>query len=129
MCVYLYSFTMKAYSDCKAFETYARGTDQQYYVEYHSWCFCQVPSSPFLKMSYISPPKTPKDETCSKHKLERKPYDIWFCKKMIYIEIGYKSAAQEIDKWQKDTKDEEATLIMCSNLNSSTLNQVVGISI
>ena len=30
---------------------------------------------------------------------------------MIHIDIGYKSTAQQTDKWQKDTKDEEATLI------------------
>ena len=30
---------------------------------------------------------------------------------MIYFDIGYKSATQQIDNWFKDTKDEEATLI------------------
>ena len=28
------------------------------HVEYHCRCFCQVPSSPFLKISYILPPRT-----------------------------------------------------------------------
>ena len=30
---------------------------------------------------------------------------------MIYIDIGYETATDEIDKRQKDTKDKEATLI------------------
>ena len=80
-------------------------------------------------MSYISPPKTPKDENSSEHKLEIKRYDIWFREKMIYADIGYKSAAQQTNKWRKDAKDEEAALIICSNLNPSSLNQFVGISI
>ena len=62
-------------------------------------------------MSYISPSKTTKDENPSEHKLERKRYDTWFHEKMIYIDIGYKTAAQQTNKWRKDTKDEEATLI------------------
>ena len=104
MCLCLYSSTVKASSDCKTTGTYFRGTDQRCYVKYHSRCFCQVPSSSFLKMSYISPPKTPKDENPSEHKLERKRYDIWFRENMIYIDIWY-------NKWRKHTKDEEVTLI------------------
>ena len=53
VCVCLYASTVKASSDCKTSETYLRGTDQRCYVEYHSRCFCQIPSSTFLKMSYI----------------------------------------------------------------------------
>ena len=53
--------------------------------EYHSRCFCQVPSSPFLKMSNF----TPKEETPPRRKLERKRYDILFRKKMIYIDLGF----------------------------------------
>ena len=30
---------------------------------------------------------------------------------MIYIDIEYKSATQQTNKWQKDTKDKETTLI------------------
>ena len=54
---------------------------------------------------------TSKDEDSSEHKLEKKRYDIWFRKKMIYIDIGHKSAVQQTDKCRRDTKDEEATLI------------------
>ena len=43
--------------------------------KYHSRCFCQVPSSPFLKLSYF----TSKDT-------------------MIYIDIGHKLAAQQTHK-------------------------------
>ena len=42
---------------------------------------------------------------------DRKRYDIWFRENMIYIDIGCKSAAQQTNKWRKDTKDEEVTLI------------------
>ena len=97
-CMCLYSSTVKASSVCKTSETYLRGTDQRCYVEYYPRSFSQVPSSPFLKMSYISPPKTPKSENSSEQKLERKRYDIWFRENMIYIDIGYKSAAQQTDK-------------------------------
>ena len=30
---------------------------------------------------------------------------------MIYIDRGYKSTTQQTDKWLRETKDEEATLI------------------
>ena len=30
---------------------------------------------------------------------------------MIYVDIGYKQATQQTDKWQKDIKDKEATLV------------------
>ena len=36
--------------------------------EYHSRCFCQVPSSPFLKMSYF----TSKDETLARRETGEK---------------------------------------------------------
>ena len=39
-----------------------------------------------------------KDENPSEHKLERKQCDIWFRKKIIYIDIGHKSAAQQTDE-------------------------------
>ena len=58
-------------------------------------------------MSYF----TSKDETPALRQLERKRYNILLRKKMIYIDIGWKSATQQTDKWQKDTKDKEATLI------------------
>ena len=60
--------------------------------EYLSGCFCQVPSSPYLKMSYF----TSKDENSSHHKLERKRYDILTAsEKMIYVDIGYVSAPNQ----------------------------------
>ena len=58
-------------------------------------------------MSYF----TSKDEKCSEHELEEKRNDIWFREKMIYIDIGYKLATQQTDKWRKVTKDKETTLI------------------
>ena len=59
-------------------------------------------------MSYF----TSKDEISSQHKLEKKRYDVLMAiEKMIYIDIGYKSPWTKTNKWRKDTKDEEATLI------------------
>ena len=77
---------------------------------------CWVSFQVLLPSSFISVSKnviyiTSKDENSSEHKLERKQYDIWFRKKIIYVDIGYKSAAQQTDKWQRETKDEEATQI------------------
>ena len=54
---------------------------------------------------------TSKDKTPARRQLERKRCDIWFREKMIYIDIGYETATDEIDKRQKDTKNKEATLI------------------
>ena len=59
-------------------------------------------------MSYF----TSKDENSSRSPTGEKT--IWYNvlrEKIIYIDIGYKSAHQQTDKWRKDTKDEEATLI------------------
>ena len=67
--------------------------------EYHPRCFCQVPSSPFLNMSYFNS----KDKSPARRKLERK--------KVMYIDKGYKSAHQQTDKWRKDNRDKEANLI------------------
>ena len=59
-------------------------------------------------MFFIPPPKTLKDENSSKHKLERKRYDIWSRVKMIHIDTWYKSAAEQTEKRQKG---DEVTLI------------------
>ena len=95
-CVCVCSFNEKTSSVCEMSETYLRGTDRSTILccEYQSRCFCQVPSSPFLKMSYF----ISKDETSARRQLERKRYNVWFQEKMIYIDIGYKSATQQIDK-------------------------------
>ena len=54
---------------------------------------------------------TSKDETPAGRQLEKKRYDpLLFRKKMIYIDTGYKTATRQTGKWQKDTKDKEATL-------------------
>ena len=54
-------------------------------ILYHSRCFCQVPLSLFLKISYI--------ETPARRQLDRKRHDILAtCEKIICIDIGYKSA-------------------------------------
>ena len=39
----------------------------------------------------------------SASQLDRKWYDVWLLEEMIYIDIGYKSAHQQTDKWRKDT--------------------------
>ena len=84
VCVCLYSFTIKASSVCKMSGAYLRGTGQRSCVVF------QVPSSLFLKMSYF----TSKDETTARRQLERKRYVILLGEKMIYIDLGYKSATQ-----------------------------------
>ena len=70
---------------------------------------CQVTSSLFLNLSYFNS----KDENSSPQLLERKRYNIiWAREKMIYIDIGYKSAQrQKATVTARDTKDKEATLI------------------
>ena len=89
VCVRLYSFTVKASSDCKMSETYLRGTDQRTCVVNISRVLLSSSSSRYLKMSYF----TSKDENSSQHKLERKRHDILTpSEKIIYIDIGYKSA-------------------------------------
>ena len=30
---------------------------------------------------------------------------------MLYVDIGYKSVTQQTNKWRKDTKDKETTLV------------------
>ena len=74
--------------------------------EYLSGCFCQVPSSGYLKC-HISSPKTKLQPA------ENWKEAIWYIRvtKRWYIDIGYKSVRPKIDKWQKDIKDKEATLI------------------
>ena len=83
---------------------------------YGSTMLCWVLFQVLLLNYFISVSKNviniaSKDEDSSEHKLEKKRYDIWFRKKMIYIDIGHKSAVQQTDKCRRDTKDEEATLI------------------
>ena len=63
-------------------------------------------------MSYF----TSKGKTPARRKLERKRYNIWLLEKMIYIDIVYKFAHQQTNKWRKDTKDKEATLIWILSL-------------
>ena len=72
VCMCLYSSTAKASFVCKML-----------CCEYHSRCFWQVPSSPFLKMSYF----TSKDETPAHRQTGEKQYDIFGSRKR-YIDIG-----------------------------------------
>ena len=65
MCVYL--------CICNNVWDILEGTDQRsFVVSIILGAFCQVPSSPFLKMSYF----TSKDETPTTDKLERKSCNI-----------------------------------------------------
>ena len=101
--VCLYSFTVKACFICSNVLGIPVGMYGSLILrcEYYAVCFCQVPSSPYLKMSYFTS-KVPsslylkmsyfssKDENSSKHKLEKKQYDVlqaW--KKMIYIDHSW----------------------------------------
>ena len=75
------------------------------------WVLFQLllPSS-FISISkYVIFHLRRRHSTCLK--LERKRYDARLHEKMIYIDIGYKSVLHQTDKWRKETKDKEATLI------------------
>ena len=61
MCVCFYSSTVKASSVCKMSKTYLRAHGTLG-CEYQLTALCQVPSSPYLKMSYF----TSKDENSSR---------------------------------------------------------------
>ena len=88
VCVFI-PFHLLASSECKTSVTYLRCSDQRSFVMSIARGFCQVPSSPYLKMSYL----TSKEENSSHHKLKRKRYDLLTAsQKMTYIDIGYKSA-------------------------------------
>ena len=81
VCLFLYSFTVKTSSVCKVSETCLWGMDQQSCL----WVSYQVllPSS-LVSISFF----TSKDEIPARRLLEIKRYDIWFHKKLIYIDIG-----------------------------------------
>ena len=84
--------------------TYVRSSDQWSFVVSISRGFYQVPSSLFLNLSYFKLQPTAY--------WREKRYDLMFAlEKMIYIDIGYKSAHYKNRQWWKDTKDKEATLI------------------
>ena len=111
VCVCLYSFTVKASSVCNDVWDILEGTlpsatmpgiylRERFHLqrclgytwgngspifccEYYSKYFCQVPSSPFLNMSYL----TPNNETLAADKLAEKRYDIWQPAKRWYILI------------------------------------------
>ena len=76
MCVFLYSSTVKASSDCKMSKTNLRGSDEQS-------CVVNIyvgASARFLHLSirkcHISPPKTKTPKTKARNILERKAYDM-----------------------------------------------------
>ena len=67
---------------CCLGHTWVRGSTILFY-EYFFRCFCQVHSSPFLKLPYF----TSKDKTQQSNTLKRKWYDIFVHENMIYIYI------------------------------------------
>ena len=118
-CVFKYSSTMKVSSVCKMPETYLRGTDQRCYAV----SIIPGASAKFLHLDmwkcHISPPKTKLQLV---YKLERNNVIYSGREKIIYIDMGYKSAStlsQQVTKryWRHGGY---------SNLNSSTFNQVLG---
>ena len=54
---------------------------------------------------------TSKDEKSNEHELERKRYDILVLQKDDLLVQDVSRPRREIDKWRKNTKNEEATLI------------------
>ena len=100
VCVCVYSSNVEASSNYKMSETNLRGTDQRSCVvniSQGSGCFCQVPSSQcFCQVPSFMSYFTSKDENSSQHKLERNRCDILTAsKKMICIDIGYKSVSTQ----------------------------------
>ena len=90
VCVFIL-FHLLVSSDCKTSVTYLRCSDQRSFVVSIARGFCQVPSSPYLKMSYF----TFKDENSSPlHTGEKTIWYIGVSKKIIYVDVGYKSATQ-----------------------------------
>ena len=83
LCVYLYSSTVKASSDCKMSGTYLRGTDE-------CSCIVNIYLDTFAKFLHLriqkchtSPPKVNLQPT---KQLEREQYDITRAReKMIYV--------------------------------------------
>ena len=74
-------FHLLVSSGCTTSLTYVRSSDQRSFVVSISvTALCQVPSSPYLKMSYFNS----KDENSSPTLLERKRYDI-MCANKNYI--------------------------------------------
>ena len=67
-----------------------------------SGCFCQVPSSLSLNLSYF----TSKDENSSQPLTGEKTirYNVCFVEKMIYIDIGNKSAQDKPTSYEKVLK-------------------------
>ena len=101
VCVCLYSSTVKASSVWKMSKTYLRVRINDLVL----WIFvdwlCQVLSSPCLKMSYF----TSKDENSSRPPTGEKT--IWYNalrEKMIFIDIGYKSALVKPPSYEKILK-------------------------
>ena len=94
-------FHLLVSSGCTTSVTYVRSSDQRSFVVSISGA-----SAKFLHLCFwiyhISPPKK---KTPADHLLERKRYDIMFAlKKMIYIDIGYKSAHYKNDSDRKILK-------------------------
>ena len=88
VCVFIL-FHLLVSSGCTTSVTYVRCSDQRSFAVSITTGFCQVPSSPFPNLSYL----TSKDENSSRQFTGEKT--IWYNvphEKVIYIDIGYKSA-------------------------------------
>ena len=95
VCVCLYSSTLKVSSVCKMSETYLRGTDQRCFVV----SIIPYASAKFLHLHFwkchITPPKMKLQHA---DKLERNNMIYLAREKMIYFDMGYKSASEH-NRW------------------------------
>ena len=99
-CVFIL-FHLLVSSGCTTSVICVRSSDRRSFVVSTSGCFCQVPSSLSLNLSYFAS----KDENSSRSLTGEKM--IWynaFRKKMIYIDIGYKSATVKPTSYEKILK-------------------------
>ena len=90
VCVSLYPSTVKVSFVCKISEIYLRGTDQRFYV----MSIIPGASAKLLHLHiwkcHISPSKRKLQHA---DKLERNSMIYLACEKMVFIDIGYKSAS------------------------------------
>ena len=101
VCVFI-PFHLLVSSGCMKSLTYVRSSDQRSFVVSISWlCYAKFHHRHIWKC-HISPPKT---KTPAALLLERKRYDILMLReKMIYIDIGNKSARTKPRSYKKILK-------------------------
>ena len=108
VCVFIF-FHHEVFFRLQDVQGILESTDQRSCVVNISWVLSAKFHYLRIWKCHISPPKT---KTLADSLLERKQYDIMCSKKRWYILIQDISRSwPKANKWRKDTKDKEATLI------------------